>query len=480
MNYPSDTIAAVATPAGQGGVGIVRISGPDALSVVEKLFRPAARKAKKGAFKERHFYYGRIVEENGSPVEKTGGKTETIDDGFLVFMKGPGSYTGEDVVELHCHGGPLILRKVLGVVLRDGVRIAEPGEFTKRAFLNGKLDLAQAEAVCDLIRAGTDGALVSARGRIEGRLSNRVKEIKEVLFDLLARVEAELDFPEEDDVEGLSAGALSTGLRGAEENLKRLVSTYDEGRALNEGVRVLILGRPNVGKSSLLNILLKEERAIVTEHPGTTRDLIEEVVVIKGLPVRLMDTAGLTGTKDPVEAKGVSIARERLGSAGLVLFVVDSSAGDFKEDKKLLKDASGKKVLVVANKIDLINCARYDIKKKIKKAFRGRRVVFISALTEEGLGGLEDAVFEEVCGHASGVRLDTDPGEYVTSARHKEALMKALDGIERIRKAVNDGLTRDLIATDLRWTVNRLGEITGETTTEDILDRIFSEFCVGK
>jgi tRNA modification GTPase len=396
-------------------------------------------------------------------------------------MKGPRSYTGEDVVELHCHGGPLILRKVLGVVFRTGVRVAEPGEFTKRAFLNGRLDLAQADAVIDLIRARTDGALTSARGRIEGRLSRRVGEIKEVLLGLLTRIEAELDFPEEEDVDGLPAEALLAGLFKAEGALKRLVSTYDQGRALREGVKVLILGRPNVGKSSLLNILLKEERAIVAELPGTTRDLIEEVVIIKGLPIRLMDTAGLGQTQDPVEAKGVSIAKGRVGLAKLILFVVDSSMGDFKEDRGLLEAASGKKVLVVANKVDLVDGKRCD---EIKKRFGGYRVVFISALKEEGIEGLEGAVYEEAVGRpyggVRGVPVEADPGEYVASAWQKEALVKALEGMNRVRRAVHGRLTRDLIATDLRWTVDRLGEITGETTTEDILERIFSEFCIGK
>jgi tRNA modification GTPase len=480
MKYPADTIAAVATPPGQGGVGIIRISGPDALPFAENIFRPATKESltqgswTRGAgIKERYLYYGRIIDPTTAAPSAS---PAVIDDGFLVFMKGPRSYTGEDVFELHCHGGPLVLQKVLGVVLRCGARIAEPGEFTKRAFLNGKLDLAQAEAVCDLIRASTEGALTSARGRIEGRLSKRVRDIKEVLFGLLTRVEAELDFPE-DDVDELPAQELLNGLVHAGEDLKMLISTYDQGRALSHGVRVLILGRPNVGKSSLLNILLKEERAIVTELPGTTRDLIEEVVIIKGLPIRLMDTAGLTRTLDPVEAKGVSIAKERLGFAQLVLFVIDSSAGDFKEDLEHVKAASGKKIIIVANKLDLVDGKKLD---EIKKVFGGFHVVFISALKEKGIDGLEEAAYEKTVGRPYGVGFEADPGEYVASAWQKEALTKALDGIERVKKAVRDGLTRDLIATDLRWTVDRLGEITGETTTEDILERIFSDFCIGK
>jgi tRNA modification GTPase len=479
MNYPVDTIAAVATPAGEGGVGIIRISGPDALPAAEKIFFPGtkepltpesgAQRTKTGRFKERYLYYGRIIDPKGFIPH-------TIDDGFLVYMKGPGSYTGEDVVELHCHGGALVLQKVLGAVLRSGARVAGPGEFTKRAFLNGKLDLAQAQAVCDLIRARTERALVSARGRIEGRLSKRVGGIKEVLLGLLTRVEAELDFPE-DDVDELPVQALLEGVERAEGNLRSLASTYDEGRALSEGVRVLIIGRPNVGKSSLLNMLLKEERAIVTELPGTTRDLIEEVVVIKGLAIRLMDTAGLRPTRHPVEAKGVTIAKERTGVARLILFVIDSSMSDFKEDLELLKAISDKKVLIVANKLDLVDGERCE---ELKKAFPGYRMVFISALKEQGIEGLEEAVYEKAVGHPYGMAVEADPGEYVASAWQKEAILKALDGIERVRTALHGGLTRDLIAFDLRWTVDRLGEITGETTTEDILDRIFSEFCIGK
>ncbi len=467
--YPEDTIAAVATPPGEGGVGIVRISGPKALYVAQAVFAPARDTCE---IRPLRLYYGTIKDPS------TG---RAVDDGYMVYMKGPRSFTGEDTVELHCHGGLLVTKKVLEAVLSAGARTAGPGEFTRRAFLNGKLDLSQAEAVCDLIRAQTESAMRSARGRLKGGLSRRVNSIKEILLDLLVRVEAELDFAE-DEIEETPSGTLSEGIERARGEIEELVATYEQGRILREGVKAAILGRPNTGKSSLLNILLREERAIVTDVPGTTRDVIEEVVVIRGLAVRLMDTAGLRDTVDEVESIGVERARERVKEAALVLFVVDSSSGDFSGDRELLETTLGmspdKKVVVVANKMDLVG-EKERIRGEVEKAFTGRPVVFISAFREEGIGDLEEKIVEEAVGrrHAA---TEADPGELVTSLRHKEALLRALEGLERAGAAVENGLAREFIATDLRWSVDRLGEITGETTTEDILDRIFSSFCIGK
>ncbi len=461
-----DTIAAVSTPWGEGGVGMIRISGPEARAVSLKVFSLKGH----GPVIERHLHYGIMKGPDGV----------ILDNGCMVWMRGPASYTGEDVVELHCHGGTLVLRDVLSSVVKAGARPAEPGEFTRRAFLSGKLDLAQAEAVIDVIRAETGTALASARGRLEGVFSVKVREIKETLLGLLAALEAELDFPE-DEVGGLSAGDITGELERAEEALAKLLSTFDEGRALREGVRALILGRPNVGKSSLLNILLEEERAIVTPLPGTTRDVIEEVINIRGIPVRLMDTAGLRETEDPVESIGVRNARGRVKDAGLILFVVDASAQEyFSSDLLELTRLEGKKTIVVANKTDLTDLVGGE--PQAGSFFKGYAVMRTSTIGPkgpEGIDELKDAIFSAVAGRerdSSG----PPPGELVASVRHRDSLEKCLEGVVRARDAAATGMEKEFIATDIRWAVDRLGEITGETTTEDILERIFSNFCIGK
>ncbi len=463
-----DTIAATATPWGEGGVGIIRISGPRALKTALRVFRPKGPVAEKD-IKPARLYYGVMVRVNDGGV---------LDDGFLVFMRGPRSYTGEDVVELHCHGGPLVLNAVLEEVFRGGARLAEPGEFTKRAFLNGRLDLAQAEAVIDVIRAGTEAALRAARGRLAGRFSRRVKEIKEIILDILVRKEAELDFPEE-EVEALPSGEILSAIDEASRRLQRLLSTYNEGAALKYGIKTLILGRPNVGKSSLLNVLLDQDRAIVTPVPGTTRDILEETLNIRGLPLRLMDTAGLRESTDEVESIGVKRTLENIEGAGLILFVIDASTEDLGPDMEILRETEGRKVIVVANKRDLVDQA---VCERLKKVFSGCRVVFVSALKATGIEELKDAVYESVTGHGLDPQVsgDMEPGEFVASLRHKEALKSALDALERARDSVMKGLSGEFLAAELRAALNRLGEITGETTTEDILERIFSEFCIGK
>ena len=463
----TETITAVSTPPGEGGIGIIRLSGPESLAIARRVFTAPCPDEEA---RVRYLYYGRLID----PADNT-----RVDDGFMVYMRAPRSFTGEDVVEFHLHGGTLVLKKTLEVLLRTGARPAGPGEFTRRAFLNGRLDLARAEAVIDVIRAQTESALSSARGRLDGSLSRRVNEIKEMLLSLLVSTEAGLDFPEE-EVEEVPHEDFTGGLEEAAALLKKLLRTHDEGRVLREGVKVLILGRPNVGKSSLLNILLKEERAIVTPVPGTTRDVIEETVSLRGIPARLMDTAGLRETADFVESLGVRAARERISEAGLILFVVDSSAGGFTEDLGLLAPAAGKKVIIVANKDDL---GGEKGRSAVTKAFGGhggRRVVFISALKEEGIEGLEDAIYEESTGRPYGVRAEAEPGELVVSVRHKRLIEEALEGVDRTRSALANGMGREFAAADLRYSVDRPGEITGEVTTEDLLDRIFGEFCIGK
>jgi len=489
----SPTIAAVSTPPGEGGVGIIRISGPDALKNALRVFRlkkvtPSV--PLKNRIKERFLHYGEIVEQgglnpsNGDAAFVEGGYNP-IDDGFLVYMKAPASYTGLDVVELHCHGGMLILKKTLAALVRAGCVLAGPGEFTKQAFLNGKLDLAQAEAVIDVIRAETDAALVSARGRKGGAFTRRVNAIKEALTDSLAHVEATLDFPE-DEIPRLDN--LRSQTDEAARLLRALIATFEEGRALKNGVRVLILGRPNVGKSSLLNILLQEERAIVTPVPGTTRDMLEETVNIRGVPIRLIDTAGLRDTLDPVESIGVRLAKERVKDADLILYIFDVNAdteesNSLSADKELLKITEGKKLIVIGNKIDLLAGEKLTgrvLPLSAEKAFDGKRLVFICCTTGEGVEGLKDAIYELSVGHPMKAAAVAALGELTVTLRNKESLEAALESVTRALSAVDENLPAEFIAVDLKRAVDRLGEITGETVTEDILDRIFNSFCIGK
>lgn len=461
------TIAAIATAPMEAGIGIIRLSGPEALSVGRAVF---AFKSPPKGIRPGRLYYGRVVDPTDSSI---------IDNGFLVYMKGPASYTGEDVVELHLHGSPVALRKTLEAVLRGNVRIAGPGEFTKRAFLNGRLDLAQAEAVIDVIRARTDDALKSAQARLEGRFSEKVNSIKERVFSLLSRIEAELDFPEEEDTVSMPMDALFADIETSTDGVKKLLLTYEEGKALREGVKTLLLGRPNAGKSSLLNLLLEEERAIVTEFPGTTRDIIEEAVNIKGVPFILMDTAGLRESGDFIESIGVRKAKERIATADIILFVLDAANPLFDEDKKLIQFAEGKKILLIANKTDIVGA---EIQEEVKRNFPGMRTLFISALNGAGAGieALKEALYEEATGKSLRQKGDAVESGLVASVRHKDSLQGALNGLLRAKAALSQGMEKEFIAADLRETLNHLGEITGEVFTEDILDKIFSEFCIGK
>ncbi len=452
-----DTIAAISTPPGEGGIGVVRISGPSALHIAKRIFRGRREGME---LKSHRLYHGEIVDPE---------RGERIDEVLLAFLKGPHSYTGEDTIEIYGHGGTLVLTRVLEVALRCGARLAEPGEFTKRAFLNGRLDLSQAEAVIDVIRAKTDLSLAIAQDQLKGRLSMEIKRLKDGLTDLLAHVEAELDFPEEEDVDELSAEAIISGISEARRGIEALLATYEEGIALREGLKVVILGRPNAGKSSLLNALLMEERAIVTPIPGTTRDVIEEVLDIKGVPVRLMDTAGLREAKDEVESIGLRFTRERMEAADLILYVIDGS-GRVDEDLEVLRGIK-KRVIVVINKEDLIDEVRL---RELEALFWGYKRVVTSALYGRGIDGLKDAIYREVVRHPGRTEV------IITRERHKVCLEEALQALSRGEEVLNKRLPREFLASELRIALDRLGRITGEVTTEEILDRIFSHFCVGK
>ncbi len=493
------TIAAVATAPGPGGVGIIRISGPLALETGLSVFTPA------GAFNKlepQRLYFGTISASK---------KDSVVDKGYFVFMKGPNSFTGEDVVELHCHGGPYLLEKVLEGVLpagnkdkegKEGVRLAEPGEFTKRAFLNGKIDLTEAEAIAEIISATNDSALAMASNRLQGRLAREIGEIKEGLVEVITRVEAELDFAEE-EIDGLSGKDLLVEIRRAESRVRALIRGYAEATAQLCGVRVVITGRPNTGKSSLLNMLLKEERAIVTPFAGTTRDVIEESVAILGLPARLMDTAGLRhggeGIVDEVEAIGIERARARVSEARVVFFVVDGSEPEHSKDIELLQSLTGspedkgrdgftfgaaarKSFIIVANKSDKAAPQRSDIFSR-DIFYQGAKipVVIVSALDGAGMEALEGAFFKAVTGYDHSDKKAVAQGEaFITTLREKDALERALFCIGQSQEAAAAGVARECLALELRGALDALGEVAGETTEEDILNRIFSSFCIGK
>lgn len=385
-------------------------------------------------------------------------------------MRAPHSYTREDVLEIQCHGGWLVVQRILALVLSRGARPAEPGEFTKRAFLNGRIDLVQAEAVIDVIRSKTDAALALAQHQREGLLSRRIAAIRELLVHALALIEAHIDFPEEE------VGPEATGeiLRLAGEGragIASLLAGFSEGKVLREGVSVLIAGKPNVGKSSLLNTLLREKRAIVTSVPGTTRDIIEEVVNIGGLPVRLLDTAGVRRTEDPVEQEGVNLTLERIPLSDLVLFMVDGSRLFDDEDRMLVAALASCRVIVVKNKIDLPVMAHLPVE------LDGLAMVEISARSGDGIDALKTAIHDAFLGGAA-----TDSREYValSQARHRDALEKGDKALVRFGAAIAAGEPLELLACEMKDALHAVGEVTGETTPDEVLDLIFSRFCIGK
>jgi len=446
-----EPIVAIATPYGEGAIGIVRLSGKGVLELVKPYFKT------KGEIKPRYAHYGKLVDEKG----------EEIDEGILVYYKAPRSYTGEDMVELNLHGNPYILRRAVELFVRAGARLAEPGEFTKRAFLSGKLDLTQAEAVAELISAKTELARRIALKQLKGELSKLVRPLREKLLTLSAYLEADIEFAEE-DIPTLSREEVLALLGEVLSGIEELLKTAKTGKALREGIKLAIVGKPNVGKSSLFNALLKEERAIVTEVAGTTRDYIEETLHIKGVPVKLVDTAGIRETEDPVEKIGVERSRKKLEEADLVLFVVDASRPLTGEDFAIYELIKEKEHLVVANKSDL------PLKAELEK-FPAENIIKVSALTGEGLEQLSEFILKK-----AGVRLEESVNIYV-SLRHETLLKKAQEVLERLRRSYEAGpVSPEIAMLDVREASDYLGEILGEVTTEEVLGKIFSTFCIGK
>lgn len=455
--YVEDTIAAISTAAGEGGVGIVRVSGPDAPSIAHRVFRRGFN----GDFESHRFYYGSVIDT------VTG---EVVDEAMAVLMVRPRSYTREDVLEIQCHGGYLVTRRVLELVLAAGARLAEPGEFTRRAFLNGRIDLVQAEAVIDVIRAKTDAALALAQHQRQGRLSQRLDTVMAELRQALALVEAFIDFPE-DDIDPAAQDELTVHVRKAAETVGELITGFDEGRVLREGVAVLIAGKPNVGKSSLLNTLLQEKRAIVTSVPGTTRDIIEEVVNIRGLPLRMIDTAGIRETEDIVEKEGVRLTLEKIPEADLVLLVVDGSRPLDEDDRMILAALAGKRLILVENKCDLPRAVQIPDELALMPR------VMVSTSRGDGIDELKEAIFQTFI---HGAAIDSREYVAVSRVRHRDLLSRSTMHLAAFERGLASGFTLELLAVELRDALAAVGEVTGETIPDDILDVIFDRFCIGK
>ncbi len=462
--HSDPTIAAIATSPGKGGIGIIRISGDLALTILKRIFQP--RHSQK-SFASHKLYYGWIVNpESNNP----------IDEVLATYMRAPNTYTAEDVVEIQSHGNYLVLQEILRLVLTAGAQPAEAGEFTKRAFLNGRIDLTQAEAVIDLIDARTREGLSLATSQLKGRLYNKISSIRDSLVAIRGIIEVAIDFPEE-DVEIINPSALKKQLTvEVQEPLTDLIASADQGKIYREGISAVILGRPNVGKSSLLNTLLQEERALVTPVPGTTRDTIEEVINIKGMPVRIVDTAGIRETEETVEELGIKRARSKVAEADLVLLMLDMSEPITSSDHHLyesIKEYKAKKIILL-NKVDLApesDFTEFDI------SFPDYPRIAISAKNLEGIGKLEDLIFSVITG---GNEI-WDPGlSGAPNLRHKSDLINALKASEKVVEGLELNLPPDLLAIELQTALDHLGYIVGVTTTEDILDMIFERFCIGK
>src|SRR2546421_10251257 len=481
QNIRNDTIAAIATPPGYGGIGVIRVSGPEAFALVLPLVR---RPAGNTDLPPSHLLtYGHIV---------VPGTQEILDETLVTFMQAPHTYTREDIVEIHGHGGPLVLQRILRLVLAQGARMANPGEFTMRAFLNGRLDLAQAEAVMDLISSQTEVGQRLAMQQLQGRISEQVQHARHTLLGVIARIEASIDFPEE-DVPTPQTAELLPLIHTARQQVNTLLAGSDQGRLYRQGLRTAIIGRPNVGKSSLLNALLRSERAIVTPIAGTTRDTVEEVVNLRGIPLHLIDTAGITPGGDPVEQMGVERSRRAAESADVVLLVFDGAEplsgqdGQVSEELKAMGFGGSadttlqvsmvrgtlRPVVVVINKADR---ERHLELGEVHRMWPGAPFVVTSTLTGQGLPELEETVANLVL---TGKTLHSE-SVLVTSARHQESLRHAAEHLRASLASLEGGLPLDFVSIDLRAAYDALGEITGETASDDLLDKIFSEFCIGK
>lgn len=455
-----DTIAAVATAYGEGGIGIIRISGEEALPILQEIFE---FHGDTDTFTSRRMTYGKIIDKE---------KNQIIDEVLAVYMKGPKTYTAEDVVEINCHGSMVSLRKTLALVLRKGARLAEPGEFTKRAFLNGRLDLSQAEAVIDMIRAKTDKSFDVAVSQLEGRLSLKVEEIRQKLLDLLVDITVNIDYPDE-DIEEMTYEKLEESIIETQDMIEKLLETSSTGRMIREGIKIAIVGKPNVGKSSLMNGLLKETRAIVTDIPGTTRDTIEEVLSIRNIPVYLVDTAGIRETSDKVEKMGIEKSKEAFNQADFILFLLDGSRSLEEEDLQIMEFLKERKSLVLINKRDLGEAISIE---EIAAKLPASQVIEASLLKGQGITEIEDAVEDLVYGG----EIVQKESMMVNNVRHIELLQQAVKSLTDALHMSERREALDFIEVDVKNAYERLGEIIGETVSDDIINEVFARFCLGK
>ena len=458
-----DTIAAISTPMGEGAIAIVRLSGDESVAIADKIFKSPNNK-KLTEVPTHTIHYGHLVDPKTD---------EVVEEVMLSLMRGPKTFTREDVVEINCHGGIVSVNRVLQLALRFGARLAEPGEFTKRAFLNGRIDLSQAEAVMDLIRAKTDRAMNVALNQMDGKLSRLITSLRQALIETLAQVEVNIDYPEYDDVEEMTLPVLQEKCGWVREEIIKLLQTSSQGKILREGLSTVILGRPNVGKSSLLNSLVQENKAIVTEIAGTTRDIIEEYVNVRGVPLRLVDTAGIRETEDIVERIGVERSREALKDADLILLVLNYGEELTIEDERLFETIDAMDYIVVVNKTDIER--KIDLNRVHELAGK-HRVVTTSLLKEEGVIELEEAIaalfFEG--------QVESQDLTYVSNARHIALLHQAQTVIEDALEAAEAGVPVDMIQIDVTRTWELLGEIIGDTVQESLINQLFSQFCLGK
>lgn len=460
--FEEETISAVATAVGEGGIGIIRMSGNKASAILDKIFKGKTSK-KVADLESQKMVYGNIIDPENH---------KNIDEVLAVVMRGPRSYTREDVVEIHCHGGAVPLKNILALTLKYGARLAEPGEFTKRAFLNGRLDLAQAEAVIDVIRAKTDASLRMALGHLEGALSGKIRTLRDEILGMIANLEATIDFPEE-DIEELAAQDVKRAVYEVLGQIDHLLATKETGRILREGLETVIIGKPNVGKSSLLNALLQEKRAIVTNVPGTTRDVIEEFVNIRGVPLKIVDTAGIRETEDIVEQLGVEKTREYIGTADLILVLLDASRPLSMEDREVLALLTGRQAIVLINKSDLPTLLVMD---EVYTYVAKEKIIKISVVEGQGLDTLEQMIVDMVY---SG-QVQEKEGAFINNLRQASLLEQVKEHLLAVVDTVDQGMPPDCIVVDLRDAWDKLGEITGDTVGEDIINQIFTKFCIGK
>lgn len=456
----TDTIAAISSAAVNSGIGIIRVSGDEAIEVVDKIFRPANKNKKLANVESHTVHYGHIMDGD-----------KTLDQVLVIVMKNPHSYTGEDTVEIDCHGGMLILKKVLDLVLKNGARTAEPGEFTKRAFLNGRIDLSQAEAVMDLINSKNDFALNSSIEQLKGGVSDAIKDIRKDIIYHIAFIESALDDPEHISLDGYDE-EITEMLNENINKISKLINSFDNGRIMKEGIKTVILGKPNAGKSSLLNLMLGEDRAIVTDIEGTTRDTLEENINFNGLSLKIIDTAGIRDTEDLVERIGVNKAKEIAKEGDLIIYVVDGSRELDDNDREIIKLINDKQAIILVNKSDMDTVINIDELKKDSN----RDVILFSAKNGEGMDQLE----EEIRNMFYSGKVTYNDQVYITNARHKEALENALESLKQVKNSVDAGMPEDFYSIDLMDAYTDLGLIIGESVEDDLVNEIFSKFCMGK